>query len=310
VVGRDGEHREQLHDSISPVWDGNEVWLILIGGLVFAVFPVVYASVLSGFYLVFMLIFFGLILRSAALGLYYAHVPSTLRWVLAFSGGSIVAGFFLGLVAGNLIRGVPLDANGDYTGALGSLFNPFAVVIGLLALGVFANQGAAWAALKTQGDAHRLSRIMRHQTAWVVLAVFAAVTAVAAFAVPDHVRALIGRPLGWVMIALVMGGILAEQLFGWRQRDRASFLGASAIVVGLVGVWAVGAYPAVVPASNDTAMSLTISSAAAPQNSLIAMAVVAAVGIPLAAVCFSVVYRTFRGRRGKGEEGYGGEGYG
>jgi cytochrome bd ubiquinol oxidase subunit II len=304
IAGRDGEHREALHDTISPVWDGNEVWLILIGGLVFAVFPPVYATVLSGFYLVFMLVFFGLITRSAALGLYYSHVPTTRGWVVAFSGGSILAGFFLGLVAGHPIRGVPLDANGDFTGGFGSLFNPFAIIIGLLALALFANQGAAWAAFKTTGEAHRLSRAARTQTAWILLAVFAAVTLVAAFVVPEHGRTLISRPLGWVAIAVVIAGIICELAFGARGRDRPAFLGASAAVVGFVGIWAVGAYPVIVPASNDAALSLTVETAAAPHNSLVAMAVVAAIGIPLAAVCFTVVYRTFRGRLGKSGGGY------
>jgi cytochrome d ubiquinol oxidase subunit II len=304
MVGRDGEHREALHGAISPVWDGNEVWLILIGGLLFAVFPPVYATLLSGFYLVFMLVLFGLILRSGALGLYYARVPTSLRWVLAFSGGSILAGFFLGVIAGNVIRGVPLAANGDYTGGLGSLFNPFAVTVGILALVLFANQGAAWAALKTTGEAHGLSHTVRWWTGWLVLALFAAVTVVAVFAVPSHVRTLTGRGLGWVMIALVVVGVLCEVIFGWRRRDRPAFFGASAEVVGMVGIWAVGAHPVLVPASNDPAMSLTVESAAAPHNSLVAMAVVAAIGIPLAAVCFTVVYRTFRGRLGKSGEGY------
>jgi cytochrome bd ubiquinol oxidase subunit II len=304
IAGRDGEHREALHGTISPVWDGNEVWLILIGGLLFAVFPPVYATVLSGFYLVFMLVFFGLILRSGALGLYYARVPTSLRWVLAFSGGSILAGFFLGVVAGNVIRGVPLDANGDFTGGLGSLFNPFAIIIGILALAMFANQGAAWAALKTTSDARRLSRTIRRWTGWLVLALFAAVSLVAVFVVSGHARTLTGRGLGWVMIALVVGGILCEEIFGWRERDRPAFFGASVAVVGTVGIWAVGAYPVLVPASNDPALSLTAESAAAPQNSLVAMAVVAAIGIPLAAVCLTVVYRTFRGRLGKSGEGY------
>jgi cytochrome bd ubiquinol oxidase subunit II len=305
LVGRDGERREAFHDTISPVWDGNEVWFILIGGLVFAVFPPVYATVLSGFYLVLMLVLFGLILRSAALGLHYTRVPTSLRWVLAFCGGSIVAGFFLGVVAGNLIRGVPLDANGDFAGGPGALFNPFAIVMGILALAMFANQGAAWAALKTTGAAYSLSRAIRRWAAWVVLGIFAAATLVAVFAVSDHMRALAGRPLGWVMVALVVMGLAGEQILGWRQRDRAAFLAASATVLGLVGIWAVGTYPVIVPASNDPANSLTISSAAAPHNSLVAMVVVAAVGIPLAAVCVFIVYRTFRGRRRTKEEGYG-----
>jgi cytochrome d ubiquinol oxidase subunit II len=305
LVGQDGEHREALHAAISPVWDGNEVWLILIGGLVFAVFPPVYASVFSGLYLVFMLALFGLILRSGALGLYYARVPTGRRWVLAFSGGSVVAGFFLGLIAGNLVRGVPLDAKGDFTGGMGSLFNPFAIVVAIFALAVFANQGAAWAAFKTVGEAHDLSRAVRRWTAWTVLALFAVVTILAVFLVSDHARALTGRGLGWVMIALVLGGIAAELGFGWRGHDRPAFLGASAAVVGLVGIWAVGVFPQLVPAANDRSLSLTVSSAAAPHASLVAMVVVAAIGVPLVAVCFSVVYRTFRGRLATSVESYG-----
>jgi cytochrome bd ubiquinol oxidase subunit II len=276
--------------------------------LVFAVFPAVYATVLSGFYLLVILTFVGLIMRSGALGLYYSRVPAARWWTVAFTGGSIIAGFFLGLITGNLVRGVSLGADGEFAGSLGGLFNPFAIVVALFALTVFANQGAAWAALKTTGDAHRLARMMRRQTGWVVLGAFAVVTLLAALIVPEHARALVGRGLGWVMVAFVVGGLAVEQTFGWRGRALISFLGACAVVAGLVGIWAVGVYPAIVPARAGTGDSLTIPSAAAPHASLIAMVVVAAIGIPLAAVCFIAVYRTFRGRRGaaheRGHEGY------
>ena len=309
LTGRHHENREALHDTISPVWDGNEVWLILIGGLVFAVFPAVYAAALSGLYLLFILALTGLILRSGALGLYYSRVPAARWWVVAFSGGSLVAGFFLGLIAGNLVRGVALDSRGYFSGSLGGLFNPFAIVVALFALALFTNQGAAWAALKTTGEAHALAQRMRRRAGWVVLAGFAVVTLLAALIVPEHARALSGRALGWVMVVLVLGGITVEQWAGWRRHDRASFFGACAVVVGLVGIWAVGVYPAVIPARNGAAGSLTISSAAAPHASLVAMVVVAAVGVPLAAVCFTVAYRTFRGRPSAAQEGAGHEGY-
>jgi cytochrome bd ubiquinol oxidase subunit II len=259
---------------------------------------------LSGFYLLFMLVFFGLIMRSAALGLYYSRVPARRRWVVAFSGGSLLAAFFLGLIAGNLIRGVPLDANGDFAGSTGSLFNPFAIATALTAIAVFANQGAAWAAAKTVGEAHALSRHMRRWTAWVVAAMFVVVTVLAATLVTEHARTLVSRPLGWVMVVVVVGGLAVELVLGRLGRDRGAFLGASATVVGLVGIWAVGAYPTIVPDAGGAGESLTISSAAAPQASLVAMSVVAAIGIPLAAVCFTAVYRTFRGRRGSTHEGY------
>jgi cytochrome bd-type quinol oxidase subunit 2 len=138
-----------------------------------------------------------------------------------------------------------------------------------------------------------------------VLGVFAVVTLLAAFVVRDHARALTGRGLGWAMVALVLLGLAAEQVFGWRGHDLRAFMGASAVVVGLVGIWAVGVFPKIVPATNDSGVSLTVSSAAAPRASLVAMAAVAGIGIPLAAVCFSVVYRTFRGRRSTNHhEGY------
>ena len=136
---------------------------------------------------------FGLILRSGALGPLLRASADRARWVLAFSGGSVVAGFFLGLIAGNLVRGLPLDANGDFAGGLGSLFNPFAIVVGLFTLAVFANQGAAWAALKTVGEAHALSRAMRLVDRVGLLALSPLVTLLAALLVPGA-RAGAHRP--------------------------------------------------------------------------------------------------------------------
>lgn len=303
VMGRDEEQRATLHDSVSPFWDGNEVWIILIGGLLFAVFPPVYATVLSGFYLVFVLILLGLILRAAALGLYYTGAPDSRRWVMAFAGGSTLAGFLLGLVAGNLIRGVPLSPEGEFAGGLGSLFNPFAILIGILGVLVFANQGAAWAAFKTAGNAHRVSRTTRWWTGWVVLAIFAGATLAALFAAPSHAETLARRPLGWVVIAAVVLGIASQEFWGRRGRDRAAFAGASATVLGMVGIWAVGAFPTLVPASNGNS-SLTVANSAAAHDSLVAMAVVAAIGIPLVAVSVFLVYRVFRGRATRSGEGY------
>ena len=304
LIGRTEEQRGQLHAAVSPVWDGNEVWLIMIGGLFFAVFPAVYATVLSGFYLVFMLVFFGLIMRATALGLFYRGAPETKGWLVAFSGGSVLVAFFLGLAAGNLIRGVELTTGGDIVGGAGAVFSPFALAVGVLAVAIFANQGAGWAALKTRGDTHARAARTRGVTGWVLLAVFAAVTLFAVFAAEEHAQALTARPLGWVVIGLVLAGVAVQQVGGRLGHDLLAFVGTSASVVGLVGIWVVGTYPVIVRAVNDEALSLTVANAAAPRGSLVAMTVVAVVGLPLVALCVALVYRVFRGRGQESGEGY------
>jgi cytochrome bd ubiquinol oxidase subunit II len=304
LLGRDEERRAGLHEAVAPVWDGNEVWLILVGGALFAVFPPVYAAVLSGFYLVFMLVLFGLIFRAAALGLFYHGAPDSRRWVAAFSGGSFVSAFLLGLMAGNLIHGVQVSAGGDVVHGTGALFNPFAVVIGLVALAMFTNQGAAWAALKTRGKVRESAIRARWVSGWVLLGLVAGATLTAAFLAEAHFRALAARPLGLIAIALVVVGIGVQQTLGGLGHDRPAFLAASLSVAGLVGVWTVGSFPALVRASNGAAMSLTVASAAAPHGSLVAMTVVGGVGIPLVAVCLTLVYRVFRGKGEAVGKGY------
>ena len=304
LLARTGAQRAMLHRAVGPVWDGNEVWLIIIGGVMFAAFPAVYATVLSGFYVVFMLVFFGLIFRATALGLHYGGSSDSPAWRAAFWGGSLVPAFFLGLAAGNLVRGVELSGNGNFVGGLGSLFNPFAVVTGVLSLVMFANQGAAWATLKTTGELHGRSGRVRRTTGWALLLVFALVTVYAIWGASAHVSDLAGRPLGWLAVALVVVGVLYQQVASGRGRDGQAFLGASAVVVGLVCIWAVGTFPQIVRASNDEGLSLTVAGASASPATLKAMTVVAAIGIPVVAASAWFAYRVFRGRVDKTDEGY------
>ena len=304
ALARTAGQRAMLHRTVGPVWDGNEVWLIIIGGVMFAAFPPVYATVLSGFYLVFMLVFFGLIFRATALGLHYGRSLDAPAWRAAFWGGSLIPAFFLGLVAGNLIRGVQLSSTGDFAGSLGSLFGPFAVATAILSLAMFANQGAAWATLKTTGELHTRAAKVRRATGWVLLLLLALVTLYALWAASAHVSDLVRRPLGWVAVALAVCGILYQQVASWRSDDRGAFVGASVAVMGLVAIWAVGTFPAIVRASNDEGLSLTVAGASASSSTLRAMTVVAAIGIPVVAACALFAYRVFRGRVDKTGEGY------
>ncbi|MCL5735979.1 MAG: cytochrome d ubiquinol oxidase subunit II [Actinobacteria bacterium] len=295
ILAREDEQRAMLRHTVSPVWDSNEVWLIIIGGVLFAAFPGAYATILSGFYLVFMLVFFGLIARATALGLHYGSVAPSRRWRTAFWAGSVIPSFLLGITVGNLVRGVGLTSSGDFSGSLVSLFNPFSIGMGILALALFANQGAAWASLKSTGELHVRSVRVRRATGWALLALFVLMTAYAAGMTGTHAANMVRRPLGWVVVLLALAGIACQQFFALRGDDRGAFAGASAAMVGFVGIWAVGSYPVIVPAL-DGGAALTAASASAGSGTLKVMVVVAALGIPVAAASALVVYRVFRGR--------------
>ena len=131
-----------LRGAIAPVWDGNEVWLIVVGGVLFAAFPPVYAGVLSGFYLPFMLVVFALIIRAVSLGLHHGESERPGLRTAGFFLGSLVPSFLFGLFAGNLIRGVTLSPAGDHMGGLGELFSPFAVLIGFVEHGDIREPGS------------------------------------------------------------------------------------------------------------------------------------------------------------------------
>jgi len=302
LARNDGE-RKALRGAIAPVWDGNEVWLIVMGGVLFAAFPPVYASVLSGFYLPFMLVVFALIIRAVSLGLHHGETERPGLRTAGFFLGSLLPSFLFGLFAGNLIRGVTLSPAGDRLGGLGELFNPFAVLIGLVSLTMFANQGACWAALKThRGALHARARRTRDVTGWLLLVLIAAATAAAYWEARSSMSQNVRHSLGWLSMVLLVVGIALQLIVSRRpddalgRRDRTIFVASSAIIAGLVGIWAVGNYPVLVPARNEAALSLTASNAAATQSALIALSVIAVVGVPLILAYTVVVYRLFRGR--------------
>ncbi len=152
VAKTDDERRTVLR-SIGPVWDGNEVWLLTAGGALFAAFPLVYATVFSGFYLALMLLLAALIFRAVALEFRDQLEGAGWRraWDVAFFLGSAVPALLLGVAIGNIIRGLPLNAAGEYTGGLIGLLTPFPLIIGLLVVALVTTHGAAWLLVKTQG---------------------------------------------------------------------------------------------------------------------------------------------------------------
>ncbi len=293
----DRERRIHLN-AIGPVWDGNEVWLLAGGGALFAAFPPVYATVFSGFYVAMMLLLAALISRAVALEFHgKVESPSWKRvWDWAFGLGSLVAGLLLGVAFGNILHGVPLDAQGQFTGSFLGLLNPYSLLVGVTGLALLTLHGATYIALKSEGDLQdRVRRwVPRLWMAFVALYVLATVATVvgARYLFDDFTS----KPLVWVLTVCLLVALVYTPLASRARRELGAFLGSSATIASAMGLAAVCMYPRLVPSSIDLAHSLTAFNASSTPRTLNVMLVIALVGMPLVLAYTAFIYWTFRGK--------------
>ncbi len=297
-IARTEDERRVVRASIGPIWDGNEVWLVAGAGAVFAAFPMVYAMTFSGFYLAIMLVLFGLILRAVSLEFRHRDPGWSKVWDGAFFLGSLVPAILVGCALGNVIRGVPMDANGDYTGTFLQLLNPYSLLVAVTGLFLIVTHGAAWVALKSEGELHARALRYRTVTFWV-FAALAVATSIATIATVSRASDnVFGRPLGWFFLVVLLLSLLYTIWQMMKQgAELKSFLGSALTIVALAGIAAVGNYPEIVPArGTPPATSLTVTNAASGRLTLQVMLIVAIIGCPLVLLYTAYVYRTFRGK--------------
>lgn len=291
--------RALVRRSIGPVWDGNEVWLLTAGGALFAAFPAAYATTFSGFYLAVMLVLFGLIVRAVSLE-FRAHDPKWGRvWDACFTVGSFLPALLLGVALANVLAGIPMAANGDYSGVpLLGLLSPFTLVVGLLGFAMCLSAGAAWVAVKVDEANPVHARAEKLRRVWQVVAITLFVVAsVLTFAVVKPQLASGMIVLGVVFALAFVGCMAASLVLGKKGADLPAFLLQSAAAVCLVALMAVSLFPNLVVATPGSAgASITLMSAASSDLSLAWMTGIACVGVPLVLVYHVIVYRTFRGR--------------
>ncbi len=297
-VARSEDERGVVRASIGPLWDGNEVWLLTGAGAVFAAFPAVYAMAFSGFYLAIMLVLFGLILRAVSLEFRHADKRWARVWDAAFFLGSLVPALLVGVALGNVIRGVPMNANGDYTGTFLQLLNPYALLVGVTGLLLIVTHGAAWLAFKSEGALHHRVSGYRRLT-FVLFAVLAVATSAATIAgVSRASNHVFGRPLGWLFLAALALSLLYTIWQMLRSGgELGSFLGSALTIVALAGIAAVGNFPEIVPARGTPAStSLTVTSAASGHLTLEVMLIIALIGTPIVLAYTALIYTTFKGK--------------
>jgi cytochrome d ubiquinol oxidase subunit II len=310
LAGGDRERRVLLN-SIGPIWDGNEVWLVTFGGAMFAAFPEVYATVFSGFYVAFMLVLFALILRAVSIEFRGKRASARWRrfWDAGFFASSLLAALLFGVAVGAVMVGVPLDSRGIYVGGLADLLFPpgheaFPAVVGAMTAALFALHGAIYLHLKTEGELLSRLRGLTWHCFGVFLVLYLLATILALATVPRALHNFERLPWAWaVVLASVLAlGNVPRALFHGRAGQ--AFVSSSVLIVSLVVLVGVALFPNLVTSSLDPSSSLTIHNAASSERTLGIMTWIAACGMPFVVGYTAVVYWTFRGKVRLGEHSY------
>ena len=297
-VAKTDEERRITLNSIGPIWDGNEVWLILAGGVLFAAFPFVYASLFSGFYIAFMLVLLVLIMRTVAIEFRSKRPSPRWRslWDFVFFLSSLLIALLLGVAFGNIMQGVTLHENGDVTMTLLELLRPFPILMGLTTIFMLAAHGAIYLAMKTEGALHDRVR----KIAPPLMITFFALNTVIVFLTAmyrEHIlMTYLDRVWPVVFPALALVAVLVSYWMLRQGKDLFAFLASGAMIALLIFSAAAGLFPILLISSINPAYNLTIYNGTAEANALTVMLIIALIGLPFVLLYTTGVYYFFRGK--------------
>lgn len=306
-AAKNDAERRTILKAIGPVWDGNEVWLIAAGGTLFFAFPLLYAVSFSGFYLPLMIVLWLLMLRGVAIELRaHLHHPMWASfWDAVFFLGSSLLALFFGTALGNIMRGVPIAADGYFFVALWTDFNPlnprpgvldwYTVLIGVLGVATLVMHGANYLVIKTLGELHdRCRRIARGAWKATILLTFLA-TFATVYVRPTLWENFLAHPGGFLLPLVAVAGLFLMGVATYEKRDMLAFGGSCAYIVGMMTSAAFTAYPNVLLAT-DPGRNLTIYEAATSAYGMRVGLVWWSIGMVLAVLYFVTIYRLFRGK--------------
>ena len=278
-VARNEAERKQVIRSIGPVWDGNEVWLIAAGGTMFFAFPKLLAVSFSGFYLALMMVLWLLMFRALGIELRHQLADPIWRqfWDVAFAAASFILAVCLGAALGNLVRGVPLNADGTFfeplwtdfmVGQQTGILDWYTLLVAMTAVLALAHHGALWLNARTdEAVAERAGRLAGRL--WPLVVTLSIATTVATGVVQPHVKeSLTARPWGLMFVGLAVVGLVGARMLRKRGRPLHAFVSSAAFLYGMVALAAIGVYPYVLP-GRDPALGLTVYDAAASKTGLV-----------------------------------------
>jgi cytochrome d ubiquinol oxidase subunit II len=299
LLAKTDEQRRIFLNAIGPVWDGNEVWIVIVMGGLFAGFPNAYATVFSGFYTLLMFLIAGLIFRACAIEFRSKQESLIWRkiWDVIFSFSSILVAFVIGLLLGNMVEGIALDEGQDYIGSFFDFFRPYSVAVGITSIALFAMHGAIYLAMKTEGEAHKVVRRWINKAILVFLFWYFITTVATVVYMPHMLDRLFESP--WLFIFptvafLAIANIprlVSKNNLGW------AFIFSSASIAFLLTLFGLGTFPTIVRSTvNPEVHSITIYNAASSEKTLKILLTIVGLGLPLVLAYGAWVYRVFRGK--------------
>jgi cytochrome d ubiquinol oxidase subunit II len=297
---KDDQERRIFLNAIGPVWDGNEVWLVVLMGGLFAGFPLAYATLLSAFYTPLSFLIFALIFRAVAIEFRSKIHKLWWRkfWDILFFLASVAIALAVGMALGNLIQGIPLDSTHNYTGhLLATFFRPYSILVGILTLSLFIMHGTIYLVMKTEGNLQeRIMQWIRPSMIFFIMtyAVTTVITLIYQQHMVQHIR---NRPFLLIIALANMFTIAAIPRDVHKKRYGTAFIASCLNIALLLILFAIGTFPDVIRSSIEPATnSISIETASASIKTLIVLTVIVGIGLPFVFAYGFFVYRIFRGK--------------
>ena len=297
-IAKGDDERRVVLNSIGPVWNGNEVWLLAAGGMMVVSFPRVYASAFSGFYLALMLVLWLLILRGVSIELRSQSRNPLWRalWDAGFWVGSLLLALLLGVALGNVVRGLPIGPDGYFQGTFALMLNPYALLTGILNVVVLAWHGSNYLRVKTEGAL--LARAVRWSGTlwWAVVAMVMVVTVATFMVLAGSPRTFQAYPVAWAVPFLILAGLAWGFWSHGEDRGSAAFRSSTLLILALMVTAALTVFPNLLPSTLNPQYSLNIYNAASSPHALRVSLIANAVGMIGVIVYSTYVHRVFHGK--------------
>lgn len=298
LLTKTDEERRISINSIGPVWDGNEVWLVTAGGALFAAFPDVYATVFSGFYIAFMMLLFVLIFRAVAIEFRSKQESKRWRagWDAAFCVSSIVIALLMGVALGNIITGIPIGADKEFAGTFLGLLNPYSLLIGITTVALFTMHGAIYLVMKTEGELQQKIRGWVNNTIIFFVICFVTATMATLIYYPNMVNHFKEFPAFFLIAILTMLAIANIPREIHNGKEFRAFFSSSATIGLLLVLFAIGIFPNIVFSNPNPENSLTLYNAASSQKTLLIMLIMAIIGMPFVVAYTIIIHKVYKGK--------------
>lgn len=301
-LAKNEDEKRVMYNSMGPLWDGNEVWLLTAGGVTFAAFPRVYAVMFSSLYSALMLILFALIVRGVSFE--FRNQIETPGWKRIWDGcmfiGSLLPSILFGAAFANIFRGIPFDEAGVYHGTLFSLLNPYGLLGGVLFLLLFLVHGSIWLAIKSEGGLHERSKSLAGKL-WVVLLAAAVIFLIASYFATDLYANYLSNPVLFIFILITVLALFGIRIFLAKGALWKAWFSSAVTIIGATFYGVIGLFPKMFPSSMNPEYSLTAYNASSSPLTLKIMLIVVIIFVPIVLIYQVWAYNLFKGKVGSGD---------